>query len=249
MIMKKAIILVAGKGTRLQPRTLSTHKCLTEVNGTPILKNALTMLDKEGISEVVLVVGYLADQIRETMGSRFGSMDLTYVENSIYDKTNTSCSLLLGVQAVHDFDELYILEGDVFFSQEVFDRLKNEAAGDATVLEPYNDKLDGTFATINGAEYVTDWCHKSMRPEGYTLEDKFKTVNIHKFSSAFVAGTLLPALEKSNAEKDGKDPLENVMMGIVRQAPDAVKGVVLRGEKWFEIDDSNDLAEAEKIFA
>lgn len=69
--MKKAIILVAGKGTRLQPRTLSTHKCLTEVNGTPILKNALTMLDKEGISEVVLVVGYLADQIRETMGSRF----------------------------------------------------------------------------------------------------------------------------------------------------------------------------------
>ena len=88
-----------------------------------------------------------------------------------------------------------------------------------------------------------------MRPEGYTLADKFKTVNIHTLSTALVAGTLLPALEKSNAEKDGKDPLENVMMGIVRQAPDAVKGVVLRGEKWFEIDDSNDLAEAEKIFA
>ena len=246
--MKKAIILVAGKGTRLQPRTLSTHKCLTEVNGTPILKNALTILDREGIEEVVLVVGYLAGQIKETMGESFSGMKLTYVTNDIYDKTNTSASLLMGVQAVKDFDELYILEGDVFFSPAVFDRLKNEEAADATVLEPYNTKLDGTFASIDESEYVTDWCHKSMRPEGYTLEDKFKTVNIHKFGSAFTEGILKPALEKSVSEKAGRDPLENVMMGIVRKDPRAVKGVVLRGEKWFEIDDSTDLAEAERIF-
>jgi choline kinase len=56
---RKAIILVAGMGTRLKPRTDNTHKCLTEVNGCKILVNALTQLKNNSVDETILVVGYL----------------------------------------------------------------------------------------------------------------------------------------------------------------------------------------------
>ena len=65
----KAVILVAGMGTRLQPRTLTTHKCLTRVNGTPILKNALDNLNDIGVEETVLVIGYLGDEIKKEIGA------------------------------------------------------------------------------------------------------------------------------------------------------------------------------------
>ena len=42
---REAIVLVAGMGTRLKPLTLKNHKCLTEVNGVPILENALSILE------------------------------------------------------------------------------------------------------------------------------------------------------------------------------------------------------------
>ena len=56
-MIRKAIILVAGMGTRLKPLTLSNHKCLTKVNGTPILFNALENLRRAGVDETLLVVG------------------------------------------------------------------------------------------------------------------------------------------------------------------------------------------------
>ena len=48
---------------------------------------------------------------------------------------------------------------------------------------------------------------------------------------------------------DGSEPIEFVMRRIVQENPNTVKAIVLNGEKWFEIDDMNDLRVAEKIFA
>ena len=55
-----AVILVAGLGSRLKPLTDEVLKCLTEVNGKPILEQTLEALVRNGISKAVIVVGYLA---------------------------------------------------------------------------------------------------------------------------------------------------------------------------------------------
>ena len=123
----KAIILVAGRGTRLKPLTDTIPKCLTEVNGKPILFNALEHLEKNKIEETILVVGYLRDKIEERIGNFFGNMKITYVKNDIYDKTNTSYSLWLALKDLLIDDSLLVLEGDVFFEEELlkrFGRLK-----------------------------------------------------------------------------------------------------------------------------
>ena len=89
-------ILVAGMGTRLRPLTDTNHKCLTEVNGVPILLNALKVLNNNKFSRVILVVGYLREQIKEVIGDAYQNMKIEYAVNSIYSKTNTSYSLELG---------------------------------------------------------------------------------------------------------------------------------------------------------
>lgn len=247
-MMKKAVILVAGMGTRLQPRTKTTHKCLTKVNGTEILKNALNNLSALGIAETVLVVGYLGDKIKKEIGSDFNNMKITYIVNDIYADTNTSYSLKLGLKAAGDFDVLYLLEGDVFFDNKLLDRLAKDAHDNTTMIEPYEPRLDGTFVEISKEGYVTDWTHKSMREEGYTLEDKYKTINIHRFSKKFTDDILIPCLDDVCEKTKGKAPLENVMRQIVRENDDIVYGLTSGEGRWFEIDDENDLKIAEAIF-
>ena len=246
---RKAIILVAGMGTRLKPLTLQNHKCLTEVNGVPILENALHNLSAEGVSQVVLVVGYLKEQIKNRIGNNFANMSVIYAENDIYDRTNTAYSLKKGLDVLEDYDELLLLEGDVFFHKAVLEDLISFKAFNVTVLEPYNNMLDGTFAELDQNDFVIDWTHKSMRPDNYNISDKYKTVNIHKFSFEFVRDRLCPAIRSIEKEKGVKQPLENVMQSIVKGDPAIVKGLILNGQKWFEIDDQNDLEIAEKMFS
>lgn len=244
----KAVILIAGLGSRLQPLTLTHHKCMTEVNGIPILRNALSILEDEGIDEAILVVGYLADQIRETMGSCYGSMKITYVENIDYRTTNTSYSLLLGIDNADSYDALLVIEGDVFFEQSILHALMLETYPEVTVLERYNSILDGSFVTLGDDGFVKDWRHKSLRPEGYTIEDKFKTVNIHKFTRKFVDNKLRPHLVVERKNNNGTKPLEHAMLQIVSNNPKLIRGMVLSGQRWCEIDDQQDLNLAETIF-
>lgn len=246
---REAIILVAGMGTRLKPLTLENHKCLTKVNGREIVLNGLDILSAYGISKVKLVVGYLADTIKEAVGDNYKGMLIEYTTNDIYDKTNTSYSLQLGLRDPGEYDEIYILEGDVFFSKELFDVLVSDPHPNATLLEPYREDLDGTFVATDADGYVVDWTHKSMREEGYTLNDKYKTINLHKFERSFVDGVLVPAVDAICDEKAGKDPLENVMRTIVRKDGKAIYGTLSNGNRWYEIDDLNDLKRAEEIFS
>ena len=107
-LVRKAIILVAGMGTRLKPLTLNNHKCLTEVNGIPILINALTILSGCGIVQTTLVTGYLKQMIHDRIGNNFHNMEIIYADNDIYEKTNTAWSLKIGLEKTTDYDELYL---------------------------------------------------------------------------------------------------------------------------------------------
>jgi len=65
----KALLLAAGYGTRLRPLTLSTPKCLVEVNGVPLLKHWLIKLEKLGCSEVIINTHYLSNKVLEFLKS------------------------------------------------------------------------------------------------------------------------------------------------------------------------------------
>lgn len=75
----QAIILAAGKGTRMGSLTKDKPKHLFEVGGMPILKHTISVLPK-GIKSVVVVIGYLGEKIRESLGDGLGEVKIEYVE-------------------------------------------------------------------------------------------------------------------------------------------------------------------------
>lgn len=243
----KVIILAAGKGTRLQPLTISKHKCLTEVNGTPILLNTLSILSQYSVAEIVIVVGYLGKQIKETVGTSYHSVPIKYVENEIYDTTNTSYSLWCGLQKLGYYNKVLILEADVFFEAAVLHRLMKDSAPNATVLEKYNKRLDGTVVEVDECGFVVDWRHKTTQGQDFILSNKYKTVNIHRFSYEFVENELKEVVNRY-VQDDKSAPMESAMRELVTDNKRLIKGIQLDGEIWAEIDDENDLKYAELIF-
>ena len=243
----KAIILVAGMGTRLKPLTDNTHKCLTEVNGKAIIVNALKHLDSIGVDETILVIGYLGDQIKKRIGDKFGNMKISYIENPIYNKTNTSYSLWVALKDLEVVDRLLVLEGDVFFEEQLLINFLSDDFSTSTVVQKYNPNLDGSFVELS-SNLVIDWIHKKVRPVNFTIEDKFKTVNIHKFDKIFVKELLKPTLKQHVDEKNGEEPMEHVMQDIVTKRNGKVHVFEVGTLKWFEIDDVDELKIAEEIF-
>lgn len=245
---KVAIILAAGLGSRLMPLTQTEHKCMTKVCGTPIIYNTLINLERQHFNEVIIVGGYLREQLKKQIFGFDLPLKITFANNEIYNQTNTTFSLKKGIEKLQEYDELYVIEADVFFDKEVLDRLVFSKCENATILEPYNEKLEGTFVEVDKNNFVTDWRHKSEQYEGYILEDKYKTVNLHKFSKTFVTSDLIPSIDFVLKENGMKKPIEAVMKVIVENHPSLIAAEILNGEKWYEIDDMHDLSVAEEIF-
>jgi NDP-sugar pyrophosphorylase family protein len=74
----QAVILAAGEGKRMQPLTFERPKPLVEVAGKPIIEHILEVLPKE-IDEVIIVIGYKADMIRQRLGDEYKGKKIRYV--------------------------------------------------------------------------------------------------------------------------------------------------------------------------
>lgn len=94
----QCVILAAGKGTRMQPLTDTCAKPLIEVCGKPVLDHIVEALPPE-IDELILVVGYKQEQIREHCGAEFLGRAVTYVEQADF-AAGTGDALMCAKDAV-----------------------------------------------------------------------------------------------------------------------------------------------------
>ena len=83
----KAIIPVAGKGTRLRPHTLLTPKPLLRVGGRPVMSYILDDLQGIGVDEIVFIVGYLRDVVHEYIDREYPDLTAHYVVQEVQDGT------------------------------------------------------------------------------------------------------------------------------------------------------------------
>lgn len=77
----QCVILAAGKGTRLRPLTNDTPKPLVPVNGKPLLDHIAGALPS-AVDELIIVVGYLGEQIKTHCGDTYFGRRVTYIEQT-----------------------------------------------------------------------------------------------------------------------------------------------------------------------
>ncbi len=105
-MVKRAIIMAAGIGKRMQPITLQTPKPLVKVNGVRMIDTVIQGLHANGITEIYVVVGYLKEQFTCLEKEYPG---LTLIENPYYDTCNNISSLYVAREHI---DDTIILDGD-----------------------------------------------------------------------------------------------------------------------------------------
>ncbi|MCK5087506.1 MAG: phosphocholine cytidylyltransferase family protein, partial [Melioribacteraceae bacterium] len=120
----KAIILAAGVASRLRPLTNNTPKCLLNIGGKAILERTIDNLIANDIKEIIIVTGYLEDQIRSFLTETYPDIKFNFIYNNIYDSTNNIYSLWMTKESVLD-DEIILLDSDIVFDSKIIGMLSN----------------------------------------------------------------------------------------------------------------------------
>lgn len=241
----KALILAAGYGRRLQPITDEIPKSMVEVNGVPLLVNAIDNLIANGITEIGIVVGHKASYIKNTIGSTFRDANISYYENERYLETNNVFSLYKALEFCKD--DMLMLECDLFYRKEMIEKIKN-GKGDCSILvSPFNaETMDGTVIQVED-DVAKQLILGKWQTSDFDYSDKKKTVNVYRFTKEFLQKYV--PLIKWYIETMGENSYyEKVLGSLIYLQECDIRIVEVPEDMWCEIDDVEDLKRANVKF-
>lgn len=243
----QAIILAAGMGKRLGELTKANTKCMVKVNGVTLIERVLRQLDLLDLNRIVLVIGYEGQKVRDYVSTLEISTKIEYVENKVYDKTNNIYSLALAKQQLQEDDTL-LLESDLIFDSKMLDLILNNEYPNLALVAKYETWMDGTMVCIDDENDIVNFVTKDAFQYD-SIENYYKTVNIYKFSKQFSISKYVPFLDAYIKAVGNNEYYENVLRIISFLNTKELKALPITAEKWYEIDDKQDLDIAEAIFA
>ena len=243
----QAIILAAGMGKRLGNLTKDNTKCMVKVNGIPLIDRVLGQLSHFPLSKVILVIGYKGEKLKEYLGFDYQGLPIQYIENSIYDKTNNIYSLSLAKKELQEDDTL-LIESDLIFDDTLFPMILNDPYPNLALVAKYETWMDGTMVRLDDENNIVNFIPKKAFKYS-DVDCYYKTVNIYKFSKEFSRTHYVPFLEAYTKALGNNEYYEQVLRVITLLDKCELKALPLDGQKWYEIDDVQDLDIAETLFA
>ena len=244
----QAIILAAGMGKRLKQLTQNNTKCMVKVNGVPLINRTLGQLDGLNLSRIVIVTGYEGQKLRDHIASLDVKTPICFIDNPIYDKTNNIYSLALASEYLTAEDTL-LLESDIIFEDSVIRCLVEDPRESLALVAKYESWMDGTCVKLSENDDIEAMIPGSKFSFTDTA-DYYKTVNLYKFSKDFSVTHYVPFLEAYTKALGNNEYYEQVLKVIVMLDHPGIKAKRLDdSQKWYEIDDIQDLDIAESLFA
>ena len=244
----QAIILAAGMGRRLGELTKKNTKCMVEVNGIPLVDRLLEQLCSLNLNRIVFVIGYEGEKLQSYIDARYKrSIQIEYVSNPVYDKTNNIYSLALAKKYLQEDDTL-LIESDLIFEEKLFSLIVENPYPNLALVAKYETWMDGTMVRIDDDNNIINFVPKKAFKYS-DVGSYYKTVNIYKFSKAFSTQKYVPFLDAYCKALGNNEYYEQVLRVITFLDKSELKALPIGGEKWYEIDDIQDLDIAEALFA
>lgn len=234
-------------GKRLGEYTRNNTKCMVPVNGAPLIDRTLNQLSKLDLNRVVIVVGYEGQKLMDYLGTERNGLRIEYVNNPIYDKTNNIYSLALAKKQLQEDDTL-LIESDLIFDNGMFDLLLDNPFPNLALVAKYETWMDGTMVKIDRDNNIVNFVTKAAFDYD-EVNSYYKTVNIYKFSKEFSCSKYVPFLDAYSKAVGNNEYYENVLRIISFLSKSDLKALPITNEKWYEIDDKQDLDIAEALFA
>ncbi len=239
--MSKAIILSAGQGSRLLPLTAKRPKCLLPINGRTLLEWQIDTLLKAGFEDIVVVVGFCAEQVEKLVAQNYPKQVRT-LYNPFYQVADNmgTCWLARG-EMDRDF---VLINGDTLFEQEVVETLLNGAQHPITLAtdhkeEAYDD--DDMKVTLDGIQLLN--VGKQIPAEHIHGE----SIGMLRFQGEG------PALFREHLDREMRREASVSRWYLSTIAQLAQTGVVgiqsIKGLTWGEVDCQADLRSVEQLTA
>lgn len=157
--VKRAIIMAAGIGKRMQPVTFTIPKPMVKVNGTRMIDTVIDALHDQGIYEIIIVVGYLKEQF-EILKTKYDG--ITIVENPYYNEFNNISSLYVAREYLED---VIILDGDQIIYDSTIVRADYEKSGYNAVWT--EGKTDEWLMQVDNGKVIS--CSRDGGEKGWQL--------------------------------------------------------------------------------
>lgn len=242
----QAIILAAGMGKRLKELTKNNTKCMVKVNGITLIERMLRQIEKHLLSRIVIVIGYEGQKLVDFINTLNIKTPIVYVTNPIYDKTNNIYSLALAKEWLCKDDTL-LFESDLIFEDAVLDLLLSDSRDTLALVDKYESWMDGTCVKLADDDSIEAFVPGS-KFKFNEIKEYYKTVNIYKFSKKFSKNYYVPFLEAYQSALGENEYYEQVLRVITMLDKPVIRAKRLTGQRWYEIDDIQDLDIAESIF-
>lgn len=242
----QGLILAAGMGKRLKELTQDNTKCMVKVNGVRLIERMLSQLASLSIRRTVIVVGYKGDALKDFVGRKWKGMRIDYIENPIYDKTNNIYSLALAANEMCK-DDTILLESDIIFEDTVLKKVIDDSHRNLSVVAPWQSWMDGTVVMLGEDNLIKKFIPK-REFEYAAVTTYYKTVNIYKFSKEFSRKDYVPFLKAYSLSLGNNEYYEQVLRVVALLGKTNFYALPLLNEKWYEIDDEQDLDIAESMF-
>ena len=178
MQIKKAIILSAGYGKRLNPMTLSKPKSLLEINKKTLLENTIHILENFGIKEIVINTHYLSDQINTFIDNKKFSSKIFLMEE--HEKILDTGGGVLNAAKKFNNDPFFVLNPDTIWFQSYLDDFK-------TMEEQYfNNDYKGVLLVVD----KTKSFDKTMKGD-FNLKENILDRNVNEKRYIYTGSQIL----------------------------------------------------------
>ena len=239
----KAIILAAGVGSRIRPLTDNCPKSLLKINGKTILEMMLSHIQACGINEVVFVLGYLQNQIKDYVKTQFPDLIVQFITNEKYEVTNTGYSLMLTKDFVQD-STFIKFDADVVFDINILTSLIASEYDNCLCIDK-NINLDAEeIKVIIKDDNRVVKASKTVNP----VDAIGESIGIEKISGE-TARTLFNELELMMKDEQYHQEYYEAAYERLIEKDVPFHALDISGLKWTEIDTQEDFMLAENIFS